>query len=82
MFVGLLVMCCQRYGLDYLSGRRGDMFLSLLGISLAITVALVGTFSRGEKPWSWPKTGLAYFGCWLATVFVIAILARVIFRPH
>lgn len=73
MFVGVLVMSIQKYGADYLSGQRGSLFVSTAVISLAITVAIVGTFSRG-KPWTWLKTGAACFGCWLATLFVMVFL--------
>lgn len=74
MFVGVVVVSYQKYGPDYLSGQRADIFLSTAGISLAITIAVVGTFSRGEKPWTWLKTGVACFSCWLVTLLVMAFL--------
>ena len=74
IFVGVMLVSFQVYGVDHWSGRRGVIDLSMVGVSLAITIALVGTFSRAEKPWPWLKTGLACFGCWLVTSLILAIL--------
>lgn len=82
MFVTVLVINYQNYGADNFGGRLGNLFISLLGITFAITIAVVGTFSRGEKPWTWMKTGLACLGCWVATVVAIAFLVFVFIRPH
>lgn len=82
MFVSVLVISYQNYGPDNFGGRQGNLFIQLLGITLAITTAIVGTFSRGEKPWPWLKTGLACLVCWVATVSAIAFLVFVFIRPH
>jgi len=81
-FVAVLAISYQKDGLDSLGGRRGGMFASLVGITLAIAVALVGTFFRGEKPCPWPKMAFAFLVCWVATVVTIAFLVFVFIRPR
>jgi hypothetical protein len=79
--IGVVLMSFYRYGVDYLSGRRASLFMFMLGVSLAITIGLVGSFSRrSEKPWPWPKTVLACFICWLGTLFVMAFLVFTFIR--
>jgi hypothetical protein len=79
--IGFVLMSFYRYGVDYWSDRRASIILPMLGVSLAVTIGLIGSFShRSEKPWPWPKTVLACLICWLATLFVMAFLVFAFIR--
>ena len=73
--ISVVLMSFYRYGADYWSGGRTRIILTMLGVSLIITIGLVGSFSRGaEKPWPWGKTVFTCFICWLATLLLMAFL--------
>jgi hypothetical protein len=79
--IGVVLMSFYQYGTDYWSGRRAGIILPMLCVSLAITIGLVGSFSRrSEKPWPWLKTGLACLFCWLVTLFLMAFLVFTFIR--
>jgi hypothetical protein len=79
--IGVVLVSFYRYGVDYWSGRRASIVASMLGISLTVTIGLIGSFSRrGEKPWPWLKTVMACIICWLATLFIMAFLVFTFIR--
>ncbi|HSY19989.1 MAG TPA: hypothetical protein VK815_16715 [Candidatus Acidoferrales bacterium] len=79
--ISVVLMSFYRYGVDYWSGGRTRIILSMLGVSLTITIGLVGSFSRRtEKPWPWGKTVLACFICWLATLLLMAFFVSTFIR--
>lgn len=79
--IGVVLMSFYRYGIDYWSGRRASIVLSMLAVSLAMTIGLVGSFSRrSEKAWPWLKIVPACLICWLATLFIMAFLVFTFIR--
>ena len=83
IFFGAIGLGFERRGLDFWSGRKGSLTLALLGIALIITGVFVGTISRrSEKPWNWTKLGMWCFGCWLVTIFLMALVAGVFIELH
>lgn len=79
LFVAVSIRYLQMYGATR-DSRHISLALSVAGFATLITTLLIGTFSRrGEKPWSWLKTGVACFGCWLAGLFMISLIQKVFY---
>jgi hypothetical protein len=85
-FVVSLIICvagflrfAQKYGVDW-GSRRTALLFSIFGVAVIITTTLVGTFSsRAEKPWTWLKTLVISFGCWLTVLLLMALMTQAIY---
>jgi hypothetical protein len=60
--------------------RHSALAISITGFALFITTLLIGTFSRRtEKPWSWFKVAAACLGCFLAVLWTMLLMQKLVY---